>query len=218
MKNARRGLALAVVLLSAGCNEGALRITERDGAPGQADGGSIRDLGTQDLVGGPKLVFITSKQYSAKLGGLVGADANCQGLAAAAGLAGTFRAWLSDTDSSPQTRFSHSAGPYTLVNGSLVAQTWGELTGAPLAHPIDTNESGLRNANAGTACGGSTVWTDTTNSGVLVSPADTCGEWTDDTGDVAVVGLSSSGDYWSDWCKGGNGLCSMTASLYCFQQ
>ncbi len=58
-----------------------------------------------------KVVFVTSTIYSADLGGIVFADAECQARADAAGLSGVFRAWLSDGMDSPLTTgFTQSAG------------------------------------------------------------------------------------------------------------
>ena len=42
-------------------------------------------------------VFNSSTSYNGNLGGLTGADAKCQSRAAAAGLTGTYKAWLSST-------------------------------------------------------------------------------------------------------------------------
>ena len=42
-----------------------------------------------------KTVFVTSATYDGNFGTLANADANCQGLADAAGLGGTYKAWLS---------------------------------------------------------------------------------------------------------------------------
>ena len=40
-------------------------------------------------------VFVSSQNYTGALGGISGADAICQNCASAAGLTGTFKAWLS---------------------------------------------------------------------------------------------------------------------------
>jgi hypothetical protein len=42
-------------------------------------------------------------------------------------LTGTFRAWLSDSKSSPAVRFPKDAGPYRLVTGATVANNWSGL-------------------------------------------------------------------------------------------
>src|SRR4051794_402552 len=72
-------------------------------------------------------VFVSSALYSGALGGLSGADSKCQGLAAAAGLPGSYKAWLADTTGAPISRFVHSTGPYRLVNGTTIAANWTDL-------------------------------------------------------------------------------------------
>src|SRR5262245_56445509 len=49
-------------------------------------------------------VFTTSLKYPAALGGLTGADAKCNAAAQAAGLPGTYKAWLSDGYTNALTR------------------------------------------------------------------------------------------------------------------
>jgi len=50
----------------------------------------------------PKKVFVSSQTYVGNLGGVAGADSLCQGLATAAGLTGTFKAFLSDSGVNPR--------------------------------------------------------------------------------------------------------------------
>lgn len=102
----------------------------------------------------PKKVFITSQTYSGNLGGLEGADQKCQQLANAAGLTGTFKAWLSDeSGNSPAKRFflippsypypqTIQRHPYVLVNGRTVAKDWADLTKGSIATPIRVDERG----------------------------------------------------------------------------
>jgi hypothetical protein len=66
-----------------------------------------------------KIVFVTNGVFSGSFGGLPDADALCQAEAQAAGLAGTFKAWLSDTYDSPGTRFNKQGTPYQLVDGTI---------------------------------------------------------------------------------------------------
>src|SRR5690242_2782849 len=75
-----------------------------------------------------KLVFVTSTLQTGNLGGLTGADMICQARAAAGGLRGIFKAWLSDTTASPSTRFTRSKKPYVLLDGTVIANNWADLT------------------------------------------------------------------------------------------
>ena len=71
-----------------------------------------------------KTVFVTSAQFNGNLGGLTGADDKCQAEAngpASIVPSGTYLAWLSDGTDSPDTRFTKSAHPYMLPDGSKIA-------------------------------------------------------------------------------------------------
>ena len=116
-----------------------------------AGGGTCQACGEGEVcVGGacepacnPCRVFVTSTTHDGNLGGLAGADAICQARAAAAGLPGTYLAWLSDGSASPATRFlTQSAGPYRLVNGTTIADDWADLTSGDLDAPINITETG----------------------------------------------------------------------------
>ncbi|MBL9014318.1 MAG: InlB B-repeat-containing protein, partial [Myxococcales bacterium] len=64
----------------------------------------------------PNLMFTTSAAYDGRLGGLAGADSKCQALANAAGLGGTYRAYLSATGLHAYSRFTGASG-WTRVDG-----------------------------------------------------------------------------------------------------
>jgi hypothetical protein len=168
----------------------------------------------------PKTVFVTSTMYKGgALGGLAGADAKCQARATAAGLIGTYKAWLSDFTGSPATRFPQDVGPYMLVNGSIVANNWGSLTSGSLRHALDITElGGAAPTTTSTICTGSVVWTDTDINGNLENSSETCGDWSDTNGQSAAWGLATAQDTWTSFCNGGDGACNTLAPLYCFQQ
>jgi hypothetical protein len=167
-----------------------------------------------------KTVFVTSTMYKGgELGGLAGADAKCQARAVAAGLTGTYRAWLSDFTGSPSTRFPQDVGPYVLVNGSIVANNWPQLTSGSLRHALDITELGGAPPMTTTViCDGPLVWSDTDASGNLESSSTTCGDWSDVNGQTAAWGLATAQDVWTSYCSGGDHACSTAAPLYCFQQ
>jgi len=56
----------------------------------------------------PKFAFVTTWEGDGNIGGLAAADAICQTEAEDAELPGTYKAWLSDSSSSPSTRFCPS--------------------------------------------------------------------------------------------------------------
>ncbi|MCA9657841.1 MAG: hypothetical protein KC486_05815, partial [Myxococcales bacterium] len=156
-------------------------------------------------------VFITSVEYKGDFGGLGDADANCQSLADKAGLSGTYMAWLSDTNSGPSARFGIDpsfAGVFQLVDGTVLANGWGDLVDGDLATTISQNESG-------NAVSSSSVWTNTDASGAPKGNV-TCSSWTSASGLVkGRIGLSEQSDsFWTDF---DDTQCSGTARLYCFQ-
>lgn len=171
-----------------------------------------------------KRVFVTSVRYDGNLGGLVGADAKCQTLAVAAGLPGTYKAWLSDPVASPSTRFAQATIPYRLVDGTLIANNWADLIDGTLANAITKTEAGLA-APTATFCypGETVVWSSTTSAGVFDATVGTCANWTDANGTSTEWGHANatSASWAGGGCSGsGAGICTGTfvSPIYCFQQ
>lgn len=174
--------------------------------------------------GGPCTVFVTDAIKDGELlGGLTGADTLCQSTAKDANLTGTFKAWLSNSNSSPSTRFTNrdKAGPYRLVRNAaidgnnlppLVASSFADLTtcngagGACLQNGINRTESGQ---DAGDDA---FVWTGTLENG---SPgSQTCGGFTQ-----AGTGLSGeAGETTGIWTNNVFTPCNLSLRLYCFEQ
>jgi hypothetical protein len=174
--------------------------------------------------GGPCHVFITSSTHdTGDLGGLAGADAICQNLAEAAGLPGIYRAWLSDDTAWPANRFSNtkSTGPYVLVNGTLIATDWADLTDGTIAAPIDVTE---RRTRLGTRVPRSSVWTNTSRDGTVGGFFDIahCLRWTHDTAeDFGNTGRNDRTD--AGWTAFSFSACDgaptdLPHRLYCFEQ
>jgi len=176
-----------------------------------------------------KIVFITSTSHTGSLEGLSGADAICQARAnAVPSLVGkTFKAWLSSTTISAASRLTHSAGPYTLVTGTTIANNWDDLVDGTLLAPINRTEVGAMSSGTG-------VWTGTTQDGAIstTDAAKTCNGWTSSSGTFgpSAKGESSrSGCGWThqsalnggDFCDQSPvafSPCSNSAALYCFEQ
>jgi hypothetical protein len=174
-------------------------------------------------------VFATSQAFVAgELGGLSGADDICRRLAVSAGLSSSYAAWLSDDTGSPASRFAEDVGPYVLVDGTVVANNWADLTSGMLRHPIDLNETGGPPARARGHVTSFGVWTDTTASGTLsmLSPPDgSCGDWSDPMGRSVVFGSTQfMNGNWSELTGEISGpgttptVCEFSAPLYCFEQ
>ena len=161
-----------------------------------------------------KQVFVTSITYPANLGGLAGADAKCQSRAVAAGLGGTWRAWLSDQTVSAASRLTHNAGPYKLVDGTPIANSWTDLTDGVLANPINKTEfGGLPPAT--TTCP-NMVYTQTFVDGSNLVFNNACFNWTSNSGDGVAGAYDSTTNWWTFSCVGS--LCSGQGTLYCFEQ
>jgi hypothetical protein len=207
-------------------------------APAQDLSGPARDLsGDMGDLGG-KRVFITSQVFNGNLGGLSGADAKCQAAADAAGLGGSYQAWLSDEDNSPATRFAtHFSGPYVLVDGTRIADSWTDLITStsfgqpPLQHAIDQTELGTSATATSVDCFGAlghavrTAWTDTLPDGTAMHSFyhTNCAKWTSSAGNSASVGSPDTTHryWWTQQCEYDNGpgaICGSTAALFCFEQ
>jgi hypothetical protein len=156
-------------------------------------------------------VFTTSQTYNGALGGLAGADAKCQASADAAGFGGSWKAWLSDSSISASSRLSQSSNPYSLINGTIIANNWSDLTDGSLRAPINITETGGAVSDY--------IFTNTGIAGqTYYSGYGSCGNWTS-TGDSYIVGWSgSSASAWTDYWGGGSRWCHFPARLYCFEQ
>jgi len=182
-----------------------------------------------------RLVFVTSDRYSGDLGGMGGADGLCQAHADEAGLPGTYKAWLSDSQGgSPSTRFTPSPGPYRLVDGTLIARNWQDLTDGFIEAQIGLDENGKPAPRAFNGLDAWFVWTgtkvdgtpDTTMSdfgGFCHEPGK--GDWENDLvrGFKIQCGYNGVGTVRgayldSVWTENGFQPCDFEAHLYCFQQ
>jgi hypothetical protein len=172
-----------------------------------------------------KRVFVSSTTHLGDLGGGMGAlggDAICQSLADAAALGGTWMAWLSDSSTSPDSRFTHSALPYVLVDGTKVADDWSDLTDGLLDNPINLDENGgAPPASSGHFAGDPTlVWTGTEVDGTVRGAH--CSDWSDAGSSSFHMGnRTSTAPNWTDCaiCGGGGGSdCGGPAPIYCFEQ
>ena len=157
-----------------------------------------------------RIAFITSADWSPG-GGRDAADMFCQSEATAAGLPGTFLAFINTTTATAASRFDETGPPWIRLDGAVLANPPSELMrGLPEAPIHITATGGARTEQF------SEVWT----GGVTPDQLGirTCDDWNAST-------VTFSGDTGKDitlsnlefWAAGGRG-CSGTASLYCLQQ
>ena len=172
------------------------------------------------IMGCQRTVFVTESVHTGDFGGLEGADAICQAEAKAAGLAGTFLAWLSDSSESPFTRFTHYNAmleplyPYMLVDGTLIANGWTDLTDGTISNMIHVTATGTP------PNGLLLAWTNTMPGGqafnILLNPGlDSCSDWTDSRNSGWGGQLNEHDE---NWTITGQVDCNAAAHLYCFQQ
>lgn len=162
-----------------------------------------------------KRIFISSNNYNGDLGGLFGADQICQTLANSTSLNGTWKAWLSDSVTSVDNRFTHSLiYPYILVDETTkIADNWSGLTSSALLSAINKNEKKriVSNANA---------WTNTNIDALSVStdPIGVCGDWSNKT--KKMTGIFGKNNLYTtvQWTNFGTTTCNIQRRLYCFEQ
>jgi hypothetical protein len=173
-------------------------------------------------IPGPKLVFLTSVDYPGNLGGLSGADAKCQALATAAGHRGTYKAWLSDSTDSPQSRFTRTGQPYRRVDGAAVAADWADLTDGNLRNRINVDEWGTPIVASGT-----NVWVRTSTSKTGTSEcaapstsARCCDNWhsSGDSTSGHSAGYGKADQIDAQWTSASATFCNSPNKLYCIEQ
>jgi len=180
------------------------------------DGNMVVTDGCDLGCGRTRRVFITSAAYQGgQFKGMIGADQRCRSLAAQAGLANFagFKAWLSDSTTSPAQRMYNGRGRYELVNGLLVAENWDALLAGALKNPIDATEKGEVHHTS--------VWTGAYPDGTTTPGSNHCLDWTSsDDNNKEFYGVSS--EITADWTLADVIVnptgCGDHLALYCFEQ
>lgn len=125
-----------------------------------------------------RVMFVTQGAYAGNLGGLLGADALCDALAAQHLPAQKqFWAWNSSEFQSPNSTFQKD-GFFIRTDGVEIAADWVELTSGQLQNPIDHDESGALIPFAEACNHAAQVWTGTSASGDKMGT--NCFNWTTD--------------------------------------
>ena len=185
----------------------------------------VRAAPPSDADLGPHLIFVTSSLHRCALGGVTDGDAICQARATAAGLPGTYMAWLADDSGSPATRMTHHLGAYQLVTGTVIAQGWSDLTDGHLADQIDRTETGVQlggvlcDASRPTCnfvCEGGEVWSNVDGAGNRRAGVADCTGWT-------TAGNSTAGNDGKVNVEWTAGICTQIGGnaplpIFCVQQ
>jgi hypothetical protein len=154
--------------------------------------------------------------------GLAGADAVCEARAAAAGLPGTFAAWLSDDITDAYCHVQGLTGRRYMNCGEywlpVDAGPWVRTDGAPYADSVAGMTTGrvhtpLRFDEAGRALPPATWLRDGTNADGSLSNSDPCSEWSSAIDNLTVGGIDTDHTWaWGEWSG-----CSPPASLICLE-
>jgi hypothetical protein len=172
--------------------------------------GCSQILGLDDTVltdpNDANIVFVTSTMQAANYGGLAGADNLCQTRARAAGLAGTYVAWLSTGTTSAVSRLGTATG-WKRRDGLPVANMPADLVAHKMFYPIRLTESG-------TDVFESVVHTATTDSGALNPGSTTCSGYTSADSQYITTGFSSGTS--SLFTAFDSETCATPERLYCF--
>lgn len=174
-------------------------------APGPSDAGPA-DSAPVDAAKKPLRAFVSSSTKTGNLGGIAAADQLCTTLATAAGLGGTYRAWLSISGADAIDHIT-SAGPWQLVNGDVVADNKAGLMVAQLKHLVNRDEKGAVPPDAEDR-----VWTGTGSNGRYVGPD--CAQWAG--GGSGLVGEAKNAGA-SNWSALAPEACTEVNRVYCFE-
>jgi len=186
----------------AGATEAPEPSTPQDSGAAPVDDGAV-DAGPK----GPLKAFVSSTLTTGNIGGLAGADALCNNAAKAAGLPGTYVAWLSTTTVNAIDRIK-ADGPWQLVNGTEIAKTKADLVKGSLAARFDKDEKGNTPPPEEDR-----VWTATGPNGTF--SGEDCNAW-GGTGGDGLVGEAEQTD--DDWTALEEEDCTEVNRVYCLQQ
>lgn len=194
--------------IAASCGDGVLH----EGVEECDDGNTDDDDGCNSACARDRIVFVTDMFYGAEFGGLDKADDRCQSQAAIYDLPTPWRykAWLSDSKSSPATRFVTRESRYVSTVGTVIADNWDDLTDGELTNPIIHTANGEINQPA-------IVWTGTTPSGEGAGDGFYCDDWTSDSEEFFTYygGTSAVDGWWTQLPDSSN--CGSIGYLMCFE-
>lgn len=149
--------------------------------------------------------FVTSSTHDGALGGLAGADAICATRASAAGLPGTYVAWLSTASVDAVGRLGSARG-FIRPDGAPFADQPADIAANQIFNALHVDETG---ADVGSV----SVWTGTLKNGT--NDSNTCTGWTVDSGASGRIGSSQGGPaIWTESVSSPS--CVQSNRLYCF--
>ena len=159
-----------------------------------------------------KRVFITRARYNGNLGGLTGADTKCGDAATAAGVNGTWKAWLSSSAVNAIDRIV-DVGPWVDMQGTTIFASKSAIAASGPATAIWYDERGMFLSSEN-------IWTATNSQGtyqwgVIMAPP--CDEWTSSSmqagAQVGQVGRTGGA-----WTSNSGTTCDQNSHLLCLEQ
>ncbi|MCA9612852.1 MAG: hypothetical protein KC586_08880 [Myxococcales bacterium] len=164
-----------------------------------------------------KRLFVTNQFFTANFGNLGVADMRCQAAAEAAGLPGTFKAWLSDSEVSMAARSTHATVPYYTLGTTerrVLARDWADLIDGITLAPVYTETGAIAPGASGR------TWTATDADGTGRGPS--CNDWTStSSGVTATTGYATAAGRVgvANWSTYGSPVaCNNSFRLYCLEQ
>lgn len=119
---------------------------------------------------------------------------------------------MSDGTTAAESRLVHSSVPYKLLNGTVVANDWGDLTDGNIISHIYLTELQTTTTSRYT-------WTGTDRDGSFSYSGNRCDNWTQNTypaqGFRGQVGRYDTGIQWTEY---NSDYCIESLPLYCFEQ
>jgi len=173
------------------------------------EGSSV--MGSDPMPIDANYMFVTSEKKAPKdFGGVSGADAWCNTLAAAVPLPGQYVAWLSTLDTNADTRLlEKNARGWYRPDGKPFTDQVSDLTSGTLYYPPRITEQGIDIGGSDDAI----VATGTYSDGTEDFVAGDCLSWTTDQ-NVMTTGLLDAG--YAAWTGFAMTDCTTPAHIYCF--
>lgn len=203
----------------AGCPEAAIEAgadAPQDTADAQLDTAGDQDTSTDAPSEAPedapvtrRYVFVTRATYVGNFGGISEGDFRCQTSAAAAGLDGTFKAWLSDEVTDAADRFVMEGPRYEVESEKVIFANLAGLRGYPLS-PTRNDELSEEAPDR--------WWTGTLSNGIKSS--DHCLNWSSDSqfqGGMTGQRLSPIAPPGPEWTQDDVYACLGEFALLCIQ-
>lgn len=153
-----------------------------------------------------KYVFLSSTKTTGNMGGINGGDIICQ--SDKGSLPGDYRAWLSDSTTSPSDWFYYGYTEFRLPQGDIVANNVPDLFDGSIDTPINQYSNGVVVTQSYTY-----TYTGTSNTGSATQ--DNCNNWTSAAIMPGTIGVI---DQISPWSDVGIGPCINSEHLWCFQR